>query len=97
MTPELTWEEFMKEGVKHLASDHIDKIALSLDEDVYGASGPLSEWQIRERLIEQIRSVTDYQHGEMVPINAVAGLILGVWEYKDRQYMEEVGRRNQAD
>jgi hypothetical protein len=75
---------------KHLTSTAINDIALSLDEDVYGANGDLSELEIRERLISNIHDATDYAYvrNGMIPIGAVASLIQAVWEYEDRKYTE---------
>jgi hypothetical protein len=75
--------------IKHLMSDDINTIALSLDEDIYGANGDLDDQEIAERLIENIHRATDYRYftGAMVPIGTVASLIRNVWEYKDRKYM----------
>lgn len=80
--------------IKHLNSDHINDIALSLDEDVYGANGDLDESQIKSRLIMNIHYATDYQYvaHDMMPVWAAADLIRSVWEYMDRRYMSEISR-----
>jgi hypothetical protein len=82
----------------HLKSDHIDKIALQLDEDVYGANGDLSDHQIRYRLMEAIivqlgvlKPVMDV-HTPSLSLAQAADLILGVWRDKDRDYMNEMQR-----
>jgi hypothetical protein len=84
--------------IKHLESDTINDIALGLDEDIYGANGDLDQFQIRERIVENIHGATNHQYATsgLVPVGTVAGLILSIWEYKDRQVMEEIGRINQA-
>jgi hypothetical protein len=51
-------------SIKHLQSDTINDIALSLNEDVYGSSGDLDECQIKERLIENIHASTDYRYAD---------------------------------
>jgi hypothetical protein len=57
--------------------------------DVYGASGDLDEGQIRDRLIATIHGVTNYAYRDnLIPVETAAGLILGVWEDKDRDVME---------
>ena len=88
----------MDTTIKHLASEHIDDIALSLDEDVYGANGDLDELQIKERLIANIHAATDYAHVEtgMIPIRRVASLIQSVWEHQDRKYMAELRTNSQG-
>jgi hypothetical protein len=74
---------------QHLEVDIINQIALGLDEDVYGASGDLSECEIIARLIENIHQATNYQATNgTLPIGEVAQLVRGVWEYMDRQYTE---------
>jgi hypothetical protein len=81
--------------IEHLAYEHFhDNIALCLDEDVYGANGNLDRWQILERLVENIHAATNYQFKEtgLIPERSVASLILHVWQYMDRKYMEEIGR-----
>jgi hypothetical protein len=76
--------------VKHLASDSIDEIALSLDEDVYGANGDLTDEQIRNRLVANIHIATDHQYIQtgLLPARLVAALIKSVWEYEDRKVMK---------
>jgi hypothetical protein len=51
--------------VKHLESNYINTIALSLNEDVYSANGDLDDFEIKERLI-----ATDYAYAGtgLVPI-----------------------------
>ncbi|WP_256806333.1 hypothetical protein [Bradyrhizobium sp. Bra64] len=44
----------------HLESHYIDSIALSLDEDVYGANGELDDLEIRSRLMEKIVAQCNY-------------------------------------
>jgi hypothetical protein len=80
--------------IKHLQSDTINCIALSLDEDVYGSNGDLDEFQIRDHLIENIHAATGYQYGDTIPVHVVANLIQSVWEYEDRKYMDEISERS---
>jgi hypothetical protein len=44
-------------------ADHIDSIAESLDEDIYGASGEFNDEQIRERLMQKIVERCNYHCG----------------------------------
>lgn len=81
--------------IKHLAHDTTNTIALGLNEDVYGASGDFNEDQIKQRLIENIHRVTDYQYAAsphaasgLIPVWRVADLIRSVWEYMDRHETE---------
>jgi hypothetical protein len=76
--------------IKHLSSDHINTIALSLSEDVYGANGDLHDVEITSRLIDHIHAATDYAYtdSERIPVWIAADLIQSVWEYMDRRYME---------
>jgi hypothetical protein len=76
--------------IKHLSSNYIDIIALSLDEDVYGANGDLDDVEIKRRLIENIHARTDYAYAEseLMPVWHAADLIKSVWAYIDRKYME---------
>jgi hypothetical protein len=76
--------------IKHLSSDIINNIALSLNEDVYGANGDLDTREIHERLITHIHHASDYAYAVsgLVPVSAVADLIRSVWEYEDRKHME---------
>jgi hypothetical protein len=62
--------------LKHLESDYIDDIALCLDEDVYGASGGLSEEEIFDRLIAKIHESTQHSFikSGMVPVRTVGHL-----------------------
>jgi hypothetical protein len=85
-------------SIKHLQSDDINDIALSLDEDVYGSNGDLDEFQIKERLLANIHASTNYQYADsgMIPIEVVASLIQGVWEYEDRKFMDELARNARA-
>ena len=80
--------------IKHLLNDVINDIALTLDEDVYGSNGDLDEFQIRDRLVENIHATTDYRYAEdgMIPVRVVASLIQSVWEHEDRKYMDLLGR-----
>jgi hypothetical protein len=80
---------------KHLESNYIDTIALSLDEDVYGANGDLDELEIKQNLIEKIHAHTDYQYvaNGMMPVWAAADLIRSVWEQKDRDCVERPERQ----
>jgi hypothetical protein len=73
--------------MKHLDATSIDEIALSLDEDVYGANGELTDKQILTRLIMTIHIETNYQYIRtgLLPVEQVAALIKSVWEYKDRE------------
>lgn len=41
-------------SIDHLDSDYIDRIALQLDGDVYGANGDLDHQEILDRLMETI-------------------------------------------
>ena len=50
--------------MKHLESNYINTIALSLNEDVYGANGDLDDFEIKERLIENIHNATGYAYAE---------------------------------
>jgi hypothetical protein len=79
--------------IKHLSFVTINEIAMSLNDDVYGASGDFTERQINERLISTIHHATDYAYANsgLVPVSAVARLIRSVWEYQDRQYMTLLG------
>jgi hypothetical protein len=48
-------------NLDHLGpSNYIDDIAMSLDEDMYGASGELSDEEIRNRLMESIVASCNY-------------------------------------
>src|SRR5262245_1156326 len=82
--------------IKHLDCDHIDTIALCLDEDVYGANGDLSAAEIRRRLVENIHRETGHGYAKtgMIPVETVASLIQGVWQYEDRKYMDELSTAN---
>jgi hypothetical protein len=82
--------------LKHLQSDHIDDIALSIHEDVY--YGGFDEFQIKERLIAKIRESINYRYAAsgMIPIEVVASLIQGVWEYEDRKFMDQLVRNVRA-
>ena len=64
----------------------IKHLALSLDEDVYGADGDLYDARIREYLIQRIHEYTDhvYATSGMIPVEVVADMI--------RKYTEEVVR-----
>jgi hypothetical protein len=95
--------------LKHLENNYcIDGIALSLDENMYGANGELDDDQeIRDRLMEAIvarcnyhiagqsgiyedfipMSVAEHAYKPALTLSQAASLILGVWKYKDRQYM----------
>lgn len=75
-------------SIPHLETATINTIALNLDEDVYGANGDLTDEQINEHLIENIRDVTDYQFGDLIPVQIVANLIRRVWEHEDRKLMD---------
>jgi hypothetical protein len=78
--------------MKHLKSNDIDLIALSLSEDVYGASGDFKESDIKPRLIEHIHRETDYHYATtgMMPVSVVADLIRSIWEFMDRKHNSEV-------
>lgn len=79
-------------SIPHLESDTIDDIALSLDEDVYGSNGDLTDEQINEHLIKNIRGVTNYQFANAIPVEVVATLIRRVWEHEDRKYMDAIAK-----
>jgi hypothetical protein len=82
--------------IPHLESDIIDDIALSLDEDVYGSNGDLTDKQINEHLIKNIRAETGYQFADAIPVEVVATLIRSVWEYEDRKYMGAIANTSGA-
>jgi hypothetical protein len=82
----------MSEGEpKHLASDAPNWIAISLLEDVYGASGDFTDQQIHERLIAKIHEETNQQYVAtgMIPVQVVANLIMDVWAFTDREFRTE--------
>jgi hypothetical protein len=70
-----------------------DDIALSLEEDVYGASGEFNETQLRERLMQKIvegcyskiydgtgeMSVAEHEFKPVITLCNAARMILGVW------------------
>jgi hypothetical protein len=64
----------------HLQSDTINRIALSLDEDVYGANGDLTREQILDCVVDNIHAQTNYAYAKTgtVPLDAVARMIMGV-------------------
>jgi hypothetical protein len=96
--------------MKHLESDHIDTIALRLDEDMRGANGDLSKNEIHDRLMQAIvgqcnhhmsgvcdngidedfipMSVEEHAYRPALTLYQAASLILDVWEYKERQWLE---------
>jgi hypothetical protein len=78
--------------IKHLHSDYINNIASGLDEDVYGANGDLDEFEIDERLIENIHEWTGHQYFRtgVMPVWHAARMVRSVWEYMDRKHMEEI-------
>lgn len=79
--------------IKHLDCDPfhvIDRIGLHLDENVYGANGEKNEEEIRADLIEDIRMATDHWADDAIPVGAVASLLWSLWQYKDRQHMDEL-------
>jgi hypothetical protein len=82
--------------MKHLASNSINEIALSLGEDVYGANGDLTDEQIRNRLVATIHVATDYQYTQtgLLPVQLVAALIRSVWEYEDRKLTKLLAEQN---
>jgi hypothetical protein len=68
---------------------YIDTIALRLSEDVYGASGDLSEDEIFDRLIENIHMDTDYAYRDKgMPVHLVASLLKSMWRYMDENEKE---------
>jgi hypothetical protein len=83
--------------LEHLWSDHIDDLALGLDDDVYHWDRDESE--INERLIENIHQQTGHQYfrSGMMPVGAAANLIRSMWEYMDRKLMAEIDRLTPAD
>jgi hypothetical protein len=60
------------------SEQHIDTIALTLDEDVHGVFGILTEKQVRERLVDKVRMVTNYPDDDMVHMHSVASMISNV-------------------
>lgn len=81
----------------HLTSTTISRIGLGLDEYGYYATDAVAREKVLESVVENIHASTDYQFAEsgMLPVRTVASLIFGVWEYKDRDYMDEMGSKNE--
>jgi hypothetical protein len=61
-----------------------DPLTLALEEDLTGANGDLSESEVIDRLLENIRKATDIQEGDSIPIMDVARLLLAM-----RHHVEE--------
>ena len=59
------------------AKPYIDYITFCLNEDVLGANGELTDEQIRERLIHNIREQTEIR-GDLIPIRSAANLLLSM-------------------
>ncbi len=53
-------------------------------------NGDLSEWEIRERLIGNIKRAAYTWADDTVHVDAVAGLILDVWKHKDRNEQDAI-------
>jgi hypothetical protein len=75
------------DSLRHLKSDHVDLIALGLDEDVYGANGDLDDFEIKKRLVQRIHEATNC-YEDAIPVWSVANLIYSVWADKDRDVMD---------
>ena len=62
-----------------------DDIADLLDENMHGDNGELSEREIDKLLVKAIHETTGHQYVTtgLIPVERVAGLIMGVWKRKD--------------
>jgi hypothetical protein len=83
----------------HLLNDDISEIALSLNSDVYGAHGDLSDEQIFDRLMKAIavRAMSGEMYTpfggseiQMLPLREAARLIFSVWAHMDRAANEQL-------
>jgi hypothetical protein len=87
------------QDLKHLKTDHINHLALCLDEDVYCANGDLDDEEIETRVIENIHEATGHRYADggyipSIPLRTAARLIISVWQSKDRDYMQALSEAN---
>jgi hypothetical protein len=73
--------------MNRLADLYVDYITLCLNEDVFGANGELTEEQIRERLIHNIREQTEIC-GDLIPIRSAANLLLSMHRHMSERAHE---------
>jgi hypothetical protein len=72
------------QDLEHLKSNHVCRLALQLDEDVYGAHGVLSDREIVERLAREIGSSNAIVRDGKLSVTMAVNLIISVWKHKDR-------------
>jgi hypothetical protein len=89
------------QDLNHLQDEYIDPIALGLDGDVYGARGELSDEEILQRVMENIRETLNYPHRDdasvgVVSLELAARLIISVWGHKDRAMMKAIAEAADA-
>jgi hypothetical protein len=73
--------------IEDIEHDFIDEIALSLNESVHGANGPITDEEIKQGVIDQIRC---HAAEGRVPLEVAADLIINVWRHKERDERELV-------
>ena len=79
--------------------DHIDEIALTLSESVFGANGDLSKEDILEDVILNIRNKLDVWDDNRISIRAAAHLLISMHAYMIRcehELMNEHAQRETA-
>jgi len=74
-----------------LSGQRIDSIPLHLDENVYGTNGDLTDEQILDRVIEDLREWFNYSAGDVIWLEQAAQVILSVWQAKDVDQRETFG------